>query len=966
MYGGGNTFASSPQHGTSAMDVAASQSNERGYYRQGGLGNGRPATTASQRTSPLTNKSSPLSNGKNTPSPGGGANATATPGVKNGVGATGLIRLTLKKPMGIVFEPMEDPHNPSQQRGVRICDLPRTGVAAMSGKLEIGDELLSINNKTMSRLTFDEIMDFIIEADADNVHLLFRRPKKDGSNRSGAAVDAKKGSNVKWADNSNNNDKKVVTEVIEPEPEQDENTVEDDEAPSERSPSPPKSKSKSKKSKNKRPSREEESVGSADDTFYTEATDFTEETRQKRRKGRRNRRIESESFLDMLIDSLCAPVMGESGKDYSDDDATYNDDDTYGTYDDSYDERKKKWNERKRRDKEIREKAKKEKKNDKRKSKRGDREREEEEEEDADFKESSKTFHPKFHQNPYNPENDVVEERPVQERNVTLHAQNPPPPPPPPAYENTAHNNYQANQPPPAQANDMNNMNMNHMDMTMNMNNLNFNMDNMNLEPQNHFNPNIVPPKNQPNEESLITDPNCPIKELEYDDLVDHAAEVSVMDSIGGPSLLLENLRNASRIVKTVSPEIIQKFGANYPQELGLTREESIQVDPNKFYRWVVKNLLETHEPEKIRLIDKLFEKYKGREEHLIHKLNARYTDDEEKSKKSGVEKSAAGGSSSEDGGDYDGFKAFGGGDFSKSSESTTKDGGSKYTFGNDGWPATIGEEDEEEEDEKKNEDEGPSLDISEEYSEGDYESVDGTSPEVIAKVSELLNYVYGKTSVPGQIDRVSTIMRAYEGRTGVLLELLETKALLKANADTDNTEEIPEILKSNPGLHNQSASIGEKKEISLQESDEVEEPVLSPISNFTGGSGSRNDQHSRSPRRRENYSSPPRQEHYPEDDYENDFENENQPVDNNFQVMPSPPNQRVSPVHYNKHLSSFEHSPPRSMPTTYSSPTGSSEKKKKKKGFFKGIFKKKKGKNGAFPSSDGGFKKNKKGSLLG
>jgi len=46
---------------------------------------------------------SPLTGGNNT---GGGSSA-----------ASGLIRLTLRKPMGIVFEPMTDPHNPSQQRG---------------------------------------------------------------------------------------------------------------------------------------------------------------------------------------------------------------------------------------------------------------------------------------------------------------------------------------------------------------------------------------------------------------------------------------------------------------------------------------------------------------------------------------------------------------------------------------------------------------------------------------------------------------------------------------------------------------------------------------------------------------------------------------------------------------------------------------------------------------------------------
>ena len=50
-------------------------------------------------------------------------------------------------------------------------------------------------------------------------------------------------------------------------------------------------------------------------------------------------------------------------------------------------------------------------------------------------------------------------------------------------------------------------------------------------------------------------------------------------------------------------------------------------------------------------------------------------------------------------------------------------------------------------------------------YTESDFsgDSIDGTSPAVIAQVSELLNYVYGKTSVPGRIDRVSTIMRLYD-----------------------------------------------------------------------------------------------------------------------------------------------------------------------------------------------------------
>jgi hypothetical protein len=80
-------------------------------------------------------------------------------------------------------------------------------------------------------------------------------------------------------------------------------------------------------------------------------------------------------------------------------------------------------------------------------------------------------------------------------------------------------------------------------------------------------------------------------------------------------------------------------------------------------------------------------------------------------------------------------------------------------------------------------------------------DSIDGTSPAVIAQVSELLNYVYGKTSVPGQIDRVSTIMRAYEGREAVLLELLETKALIKANKEKENADNLPSFLRNSQAM---------------------------------------------------------------------------------------------------------------------------------------------------------------------
>ena len=59
-----------------------------------------------------------------------------------------------------------------------------------------------------------------------------------------------------------------------------------------------------------------------------------------------------------------------------------------------------------------------------------------------------------------------------------------------------------------------------------------------------------------------------------------------------------------------------------------------------------------------------------------------------------------------------------------------------------------------------ENKDENGPIDDEGSYSDGssysgdESDGLDGTSPAIIAQVSELLNYVYGKTSVAGQIDR--------------------------------------------------------------------------------------------------------------------------------------------------------------------------------------------------------------------
>ena len=56
-----------------------------------------------------------------------------------------------------------------------------------------------------------------------------------------------------------------------------------------------------------------------------------------------------------------------------------------------------------------------------------------------------------------------------------------------------------------------------------------------------------------------------------------------------------------------------------------------------------------------------------------------------------------------------------------------------------------------------------------------------------------------------------SSIMRAYEGREAVLLELLETKALVKANADSNrDAGDLPVSLRNSPGLANKPSSVEE------------------------------------------------------------------------------------------------------------------------------------------------------------
>jgi hypothetical protein len=639
--------------------------------------------------------------------------------------ANGLIRLSLKKPMGIVFEPMDDPHNAAQQRGVRICELPRTGAAAMSNLLQVGDELLSINNKPMARLTFDEIMDFIIDIDPGNVDLLFRRPKKE-------KMPPRTSSQVKWDSNV------VQTEHV-PIVEDDEGTLDDtvDDTVEDKRYSPRKGRGYN--------SREDESVLSQDDTFYTEQTSYTEDTRDRKKRGKhRNRRYEAESFLDLLIDTMCAPVIGrDNGRGYnSDDDMTYDDEMTYDEDDYTFLQmKKKKWQEsRKRRTEKDRKMAAEEER----------RSRSSKSKEIPKTKKSSSSEKYERNENPplYDHTYSAEDEYGNKNNQMQYAEQNKPVPLHVPLGSPQGSNPGKASS---------------------------------------RFSP-MGAVNAPPNEHHSSKDDSAPFKEIAYDDQ-DDGAEVSVMESVGGPSLLLENLRNAQSIQKTVDPELIAVYGKDFKPEMGLTREESIHLYPLKFYKHAVVKLLNQYEPEKVQLVDKLFAKYEGREEHLIHKLKSRYSDhNAEPSKDETVEAT----SKSADG--FNDFIPFN--DFN-SSNLEGDDNDNAWTHKEPLAFQTSND--------KSNIDENASNEsgsVSEGSDDsGDYDSIDGTSPEVIAQVSELLNYVYGKTSVAGQIDRVSTIMRAYEGRESILIELLETKALMKTNNEEGGHENLPEYLQNSPAL---------------------------------------------------------------------------------------------------------------------------------------------------------------------
>jgi len=915
------------------------------------------ANVAMSRGGPTPNVIGPLGVG------GGGGVGTNNNGTGGGGGASsGLIRLTLRKPMGIVFEPMTDPHNPSQQRGVRICDLPRTGAAAMSQKLELGDELLSINDKTMSRLTFDEIMDFIIQADKERVDLLFRRPnrnKETGTTVGGAAgvgvggnaaanvtagaptVDASAGglppigngynsaaggplgvpgngslplspmglggfgsnsNSVKWIDEKSDKRGKLTTEEV------------DD--------------VKGKKggggsSSRGKPLRNDDV--SVDDTYndgYTveSQSQYTMETYEEEQRHRGNIKsfgrggtndrdhqhkskrkssykdpVESMGFLDMLIDTLCSSVMGRHaqdmcgdddqkknhntsnnyGEDFDDeftlDDGTYGaDDGTYATYEESEERRgrHRRMGEdesigtmedeqqifvtndddgtRTLESKEIANKKKQQSREDEKKSK--------------DLKKASASSS----KSKSKVDNALLRHHGGNEVDSRL-------------IDSTPRVKSTAPDPPPTKQTSSQGWNdaraTNNTNAPANQSWLHQQGQQQQQHQQQLHHNNIAEDHQMNEQESAINSAILPVRELEYDDRIDYAADVSVMESLGGPSLLVERARHENAVYSGAhqalyenldrqDPELanlVIQHGEGFLPDPGMTREETAFRDPYKFYEFAVCALLKENEPEKVRLLSKLMAKYRGRERHLINKLSARYDKNVNAaaSEARGNEQGAAAVVAPTSGNAPDTLSNKGMEKIHEADEGEEVSGSSvlndpsranlavieaakkkmnvntsrgamteRKLSNDDGWPpamsdpwgtsskAAVASRDEardvseEGADRHIDDDEGSYSDGSSYTGDESGDEVDGTSPATIAQVSELLNYVYGKTSVAGQIDRVSTIMRAYEGREAVLLELLETKALIKANADSNRDEtDMPLSLRNSSGLNNNSGS---------------------------------------------------------------------------------------------------------------------------------------------------------------
>jgi hypothetical protein len=80
------------------------------------------------------------------------------------------VTVALTKPMGIVFE-----ENDADFGGIFVQSIKEDGEAAKDGKTQEGDQLVAVENRKVSGLSFDEALGAIIDAASKKVKLVFFR-----------------------------------------------------------------------------------------------------------------------------------------------------------------------------------------------------------------------------------------------------------------------------------------------------------------------------------------------------------------------------------------------------------------------------------------------------------------------------------------------------------------------------------------------------------------------------------------------------------------------------------------------------------------------------------------------------------------------------------------------------------------------------------------------------------------------
>ena len=149
---------------------------------------GRPSSSFAPP--PFAGSSSTSSSNRNPPPPpprrrtfsGGHTSVTSSGSAAGSRSAHEIIRITLQRPIGIVFAP-----NNELGYGVRIIDLPQQGAAATSQQLCVGDALVSVNKIDCTMSDSKEVLTLIGQAEGD-IDLAFLRTNSSAPSPAVAAA----------------------------------------------------------------------------------------------------------------------------------------------------------------------------------------------------------------------------------------------------------------------------------------------------------------------------------------------------------------------------------------------------------------------------------------------------------------------------------------------------------------------------------------------------------------------------------------------------------------------------------------------------------------------------------------------------------------------------------------------------------------------------------------------------------